>query len=229
MRLRHVPLLAVLLVPTPALSAPPKLVLPPEVRGDVGAFVPIPAVTDGKTVTWKVIDPGLNMFPAELLKDTKTAVVSSAVAGRYRVIAVTAAGDEVSQFAETLVVIGNAAKPPPTDPPPQPPAALYFLVVRPDGPAAPAFTRAMSLPEWRALEAAGHKVKDKTATEARKLGVVVPPVVAAPYVVVLRVSADGLSSAVLRDSVPLPATGADVLKLPDLVPVPSGDARQEKR
>lgn len=107
-----------------SLAAPPSLELPKEVTGDPGAFVQVPAKTDGKHVSWKAIDAGLNLFPTELLKDTKTAVVTAARPGRYRLIAVTAAGDEVSPFAETLVVIGNAPIPPPPDPPtpPDPPS-----------------------------------------------------------------------------------------------------------
>jgi len=121
-------------------AAPPDLTLPREVSAEPGSFVVVPATTSGKTVSWKSIDPGLNLFPSALLKDTKTAVVIASKPGRYRLLAVTAAGDEVSEIAETVVVVGN---PPPvpdpkpddgkTDPIPEPkpvePAKLVVVVV----------------------------------------------------------------------------------------------------
>lgn len=102
--------------------------------------------------------------------------------------------------------------PAPKDPPAPPPTSLYFLVVRADGPASPAFTKAMSLPEWDALRAAGHRVKDRTAGEAAALGVTVPPL-ALPAVVTLRPSPDGKTSTVVRPAVSLPTTGGGVLDL----------------
>lgn len=140
MRFRHAPALAVLLVAAAsAIAAPPELSLPKEVTTEPGAFAVIPATTSGKTVTWKSIDAGLNLFPAALLKDTKTAVVIASKPGRYRLLAVTAAGDEVSEIAETVVVVGNAPPVPvppddgKTDPTPEPkpvePAKLVVVVV----------------------------------------------------------------------------------------------------
>jgi hypothetical protein len=100
------------------LCAGPPPELPAEVKGDVGAFVRVPAKTEGKSVRWVALDAGLNVFPAELLKDSRTAVVTAPVAGRYRLLAYTAQGDEPSDPAICVVVIGV---PPPPDPPPQPP------------------------------------------------------------------------------------------------------------
>ena len=48
---------------------------------------------------------------------------------------------------------------------------------------------------------------------ARALGVTVPATL--PAVVTLRVRADGQSSDVVREGVPLPATGDGILKLPE--------------
>lgn len=109
-----------------ASAAPPELSLPPEVKGEPGQFIQVPAKTDGATVQWKAVDAGLNLFPVDLLKNTHTAVVTAPKAGRYRLIAVTAKGDELSPFAETLVIIGNAPIPPPPDPPtpPDPPGPV---------------------------------------------------------------------------------------------------------
>lgn len=112
--------LCALVLATIALAAPPGLDLPKEVRGDPSAFVRVQAKTDGKTVRWLALDPGLYLFPVELLKDSKTAVVTAARAGRYRLLAVTAAGDEPSEPAVCTVVIGEAPAPP-TPPGPTPP------------------------------------------------------------------------------------------------------------
>ena len=61
------------------------LTLPAEVKGDPGAFLSVPATTDGKAVRWVALDPGLNVFPVELLKSSMTAVVSGPK-GRYRLL-----------------------------------------------------------------------------------------------------------------------------------------------
>lgn len=106
--------------------AGPALELPKEVKGDPGAFLQVPAKTDGKVVRWKAVDPGLNLFPVELLKDTKTAVVTAARPGRYRLLAVTARGDEPSDIAETVVVVGEAPAPPEPGPGPTPPPDSDF-------------------------------------------------------------------------------------------------------
>lgn len=105
--------------------------LPQEVSGEVGAFLKISADSDGKVIRWFALDKGLNLFPTDLLKDTKTAVVSSSTPGRYRLLAYTASGDEPSEPAVCTVVIGGAL-PPPTPPGPSPNPA-------PPQPAPPSF------------------------------------------------------------------------------------------
>lgn len=110
---------------------------------------------------------------------------------------------------------GAAPQPPPITPDPgQPAGGLYFFVVRPAGPASPAFTAAMSLPEWQTLRAAGHRVKDFDPDGAvRLLGAgVVPAGTQLPVVVTLRERPGG--SVVVRGPVPLPTAGAGVLDLP---------------
>jgi hypothetical protein len=87
--------------------------LPPEIHGMPGAFISIPSATDGKQVQWVVLDKGLNLFPVELLKDSKTCVVTTTIEGRYRVLAYTAAGDNPSKPAITLVIIGSPPAPEP--------------------------------------------------------------------------------------------------------------------
>ena len=120
---------------------------------------------------------------------------------------------------QLLCVTGLAPQPPPVTPPVtpdpgQPAGGLYFVVVRPAGPASPAFTAAMGLPEWATLRAAGHRVKDFDPARAVELlgAGVVPAGTQLPVVVTLREQPGG--STVVRGPVPLPATGAAVLDLP---------------
>lgn len=94
--------------------------LPPEIHGLPGTFVSIPAVSDCKVIQWLVLDPGLHLFPVELLRDTSTAVVTTTVPGKYRILAFTAKGDVPSKPVITVVTIGNPPAPLPPVPPSPP-------------------------------------------------------------------------------------------------------------
>lgn len=91
--------------------------LPAEVRGPVGSFIVVTATTTDTLVKWHSVDSGLNLFPPQLLRDSKIAVVTALVPGRYRLLAVSAKSDTPSDFAQCVVVIGDA---PPGPNPPQP-------------------------------------------------------------------------------------------------------------
>jgi hypothetical protein len=108
-----------LLLLWPAVGWGQKVTLPKEVPGEPGAFVRVQADTDCGSLQWHALDPGLNLFPVELLKDTKTAVVTASRPGRYRLLAYGAKGDTASPPAVTVVVIGDAP-PGPTPPDPTP-------------------------------------------------------------------------------------------------------------
>lgn len=97
-----------------------ELKVPAEVLGDPGVYVSVPAVTNGKDVKWVVLDPGISLFPTEFLKSSKTAVLSTAKKGQYRVLAVTALNDQVSEPAICVIKIGEQ-KPGPDVPPDVPP------------------------------------------------------------------------------------------------------------
>lgn len=98
------------------------LKLPEIVKGDPGKFVKVSADTTGKIVQWYSLDEGLDIFPAELLKDTKTAVVTAPTRGRYRLLAYTAISGNPTPPAVCTVVIGDAPVPPgPVPPGPTPP------------------------------------------------------------------------------------------------------------
>jgi len=93
-----------------------QLSLPPEIRGEVAGFVTVTATTDGKLVRFMPLDPGLNVFPSNLLADPKSTVVSAAVPGRYRLLAYSSVADVPTPPAITTIIIGQV-KP---DPGPQP-------------------------------------------------------------------------------------------------------------
>lgn len=96
--------------------------LPAEVKGDPVDFVLVKADTDCTSLRWVVIDAGLKLFPPDQLKDTRTAVVVATRAGRYRILAYGAKGDQASEPAVTTVVIGDVPPgPDPPKPPPDPP------------------------------------------------------------------------------------------------------------
>lgn len=96
---------------------------------------------------------------------------------------------------------------PPTDPPDAPPgtATYYFLVIRPDGPASPEFTKIMSLPGWADIKKKGHQYKDKTVSAAAQdINLTLPPGGPMPCVVTL--STTGGVSKIVRGPIALPTT-----------------------
>jgi|GEM_PF-4492910 hypothetical protein len=99
----------------------PTIELPKQINGQPNAFITVPATTSGSTVKWLCPDAGLNMFPVELLKDTKTLVVTGPE-GRFRIYAYTSDQTGPSDAAMCTVLIGNALPPNPDNPdtPPSP-------------------------------------------------------------------------------------------------------------
>jgi hypothetical protein len=98
----------------------PTIELPAKISGQPGAFISVPAKTEAKVVKWVSIDKGLNIFPVDLLKDSKTLVVTSQIQGVYRLLAY--AGNEFgpSDPSFTSVVIGDEPSPVPPTPPVNP-------------------------------------------------------------------------------------------------------------
>lgn len=95
----------------------PSISVPATVQGQIGDFVQVKATTTGKTVQWVVCDTnGLTLFPPHLLKNSHTAVVVGKVNGTYRLIAITCAGDAMSDPAVCNVVIGTSKSSPFSDP-----------------------------------------------------------------------------------------------------------------
>lgn len=98
----------------------PTVELPLKVSGQPGAFIKVPAKTDSKFVKWVSIDKGLNIFPVDLLKDSKTLVVTSQITGVYRLFAYVGDVNGPSDPAFTSVVIGDEPAPIPPAPPVNP-------------------------------------------------------------------------------------------------------------
>lgn len=101
--------------------------LPPVAKTEVGVFLPITATTKGEIVQFVALDPGLSIFPANLLTDKRTTVVVAAKTGRYRILAYTSIENKPSLPAITTVVVGDPppdnndnSKPDPDKPKPDP-------------------------------------------------------------------------------------------------------------
>lgn len=212
-----------LLAATQAHAAPPSFA-PPEKVPIVAGYAVYAPPADCVSVKYKGLS-GEDPFPLELVGGSKTAFffpTRGLPAGKvYRFYGVAASNTGEQVDKEFTVVVPGAPvdpKDPPVDPkdPPTPPTGkLYFLVVRPDGPAQPAFTTIMSSPAWDGLRNAGHRVGDATLTEVRNLNLGIPTGTTLPVVVTLRVSADGKSSTVARAAIPLPTTADGISKLPE--------------
>lgn len=105
----------------PVAAAAQDVSVPAKVEGQPGEFVIVKAETKGTVVKWKVVDPGIFLFPQDLLKDTKTAVVTGLRPGRYRLWAWSAIGAAPTDAVECVIVLGDEPGPEPPPPPPPPP------------------------------------------------------------------------------------------------------------
>jgi len=101
------------------LSSAADLTLPKSAGGLPGDFITVQATTTGTVVKWVAIDQGLKVFPTQLLKDTRTAVVSSNTPGSFRLLAYTADASGPSDPAICTVTVLGAPTPP--EPVPNPP------------------------------------------------------------------------------------------------------------
>lgn len=212
----------VLLAAAVGLAEPPKLVIPAEVK-PAGQYVEQLPETDAVSVQYVGLS-GVDPIPSRVLNDPRLFLLDTRglAAGSYKFAAVGSSktGEQVRR--DFAVVIGTPTTPPVTPPdknptdPVKPPTAgkLYFLVVRPDGPADPAFTSYMANPGWTELGKKGYLYKDKTLTEAAALGVRIPDGTAIPAVVTLRILGDGQKSEVVRGPIALPPPDS-IVKLPE--------------
>lgn len=87
------------------------IILPENITGRPGSFIQVEAKTDCKVVEWVLLDAGLELFPVNLLANTKTAVVTSTTPGVYRLLAYGATGDIPSKPAIVTITIGTPPEP----------------------------------------------------------------------------------------------------------------------
>jgi hypothetical protein len=145
-----------------------KVELPAEVKAEAGQLTLVAATTDCGSVQWVSLDAGLSVVPAALLKDTKTTVVTSCRAGRYRLLAYGAKDDVASPPAYCTVVVGGAPAPPdppgPKPPDPPPPADPLVRAFQVAYDAEPAADRAASLKALAGAMAAAAKLAPTAAS-----------------------------------------------------------------
>jgi len=98
-----------------ALAFNQSIILPENISGRPGSFIQIEAKTECKVVEWVLLDAGLELFPINLLANTRTAVVTSTVPGVYRLLAYGATGDIPSKPAIVTITIGTPPDPQPAD------------------------------------------------------------------------------------------------------------------
>ena len=87
------------------------IILPENITGRPGSFIQVEAKTDCKVVEWVLLDSGFELFPVNLLANTKTAVVTSTTPGVYRLLAYGATGDIPSKPAIVTITIGTPPEP----------------------------------------------------------------------------------------------------------------------
>lgn len=90
------------------------LELPDKISGRAGEFVVIrPLKIDGGSVQYFAIDPGLSVFPPDLLSDKTCLVVTGYRPGKYRILGYTAKGDKPSPPVVATVTIQGGDNPDP--------------------------------------------------------------------------------------------------------------------
>jgi hypothetical protein len=91
----------------------PSIKLPAEAKGQPGRIVRLTAETAAKHVRWYLVSEDADLVP---FPEGRVALFSAPKAGRYVVLAWTAAGDVPSDAVKCVVVIGEPVVPAPADP-----------------------------------------------------------------------------------------------------------------
>lgn len=116
--------------PEPKPPVPPKpdpdtpyVTVPAEVKAVPGKLIAVKADTNGDDVIWIGLDQGLDVVPADKLKDPKELLAYTSLNNaRFRVVAVAAKNGKVARSVECIITVGDAPVPPgPTPPGPNPP------------------------------------------------------------------------------------------------------------
>jgi hypothetical protein len=161
--------LVLLLVPLSARAADPEpasLKVPAEVRGPPATIVEVRAETTGAAVKWVALTPGLSLRPT----DNGRVLLVSGPAGRYDLLAYTAAGDVPSDPARCTVVLGDPPGPKPPDPRPPTDPLRAKLKAALDADAAPAATKREQAKDLAALyRAAARLARDSAVPTSGEL------------------------------------------------------------
>lgn len=197
---------------TPALYAAPPTLEIPTVLKPTGDYVTLVPKTDAVSVVYVGLS-GVDAFPSEFLKDPRSFIlpVRGLKEGTYKFAAVGASKEGDQSRTDFTVVIGEGG---PVIPDPKNPTdpigstTYYFMLVRPDGPSSPEFTKIVSNPAWKTIEGKGYKVKDFSLSRAKELGAITGSTPPLPCVVILQV--DNNKSTVKKIMSPIPS---DPLKL----------------
>lgn len=125
--------------PEPTPQVEPQISLPQNLTGEESQYIAVRATTNGKRVQWYAVTKGLQVFPSEMLIDSRSTVVSAAKPGKYRLMAYTALGDKPSVAADCVIVVGSGeapdVDPDPVDPKPIPsPKGFRVIIYVPDQP-----------------------------------------------------------------------------------------------
>jgi len=112
-----------------ALLAQPTISLPPTIAARPGRLIQVIAKTDAKTVRWFLSSPA----DADLIvmESTKSAIFSSVISGKYRLVAYTAVGDMPSEPAICDITVGELVVPVPIDPLAGSLQAIYSALTEP--------------------------------------------------------------------------------------------------
>jgi len=146
------------------------IILPDNISGRPGAFIQIEAKTDCKVVEWVLLDSGLELFPVNLLANTRTAVVTTTTPGVYRLLAYGATGDIPTKPAIVTITIGT-----PPDPQPADKSEIYRRIetlFKEDADGEKVAQAKSYAGVFRALAAAAADEKIKTAGELFKIGLI---------------------------------------------------------
>lgn len=183
---------------------PPAVMVP---RSGFAVYVPPAEV---RAVEYVALD-GEEAFPVQQVGGSPTAFVFFARGlpeKSYRFVGI--ASDSAGNLTRKNFAV-QVGKPEPKTPPVTS-DTFYFVVIRADGPATSQFTKIMADPAWSQLRKDGHRVKDKTVSEATAIGVTLPSDVSPPAVVTL--VEDASTSRIVRQAIALPTTTATILDLP---------------
>lgn len=207
------PLMFMLFTAVSLMAAPPEVEYPKEIRP--GQLARVVIKSDKVVGTVKSFKDDEAFFEELAKKPGQQRYVFQAdLPGTY-IIAYWFQG-ELEGTLCTITVKKPGEKP--VDPPAKPIGdANYFLIIRPDGPASPEFTKILELPAWQTLKDQGYRFKLKTQAQAlADIGVKPPAGAKIPCIIALSINLEETESRVVNDNIAFPTTEEGILKLREI-------------